>query len=135
MYSQTTRIFSQGGETSQLSDPFSSQQWGTDVLPHNSNDYNAVLNSQNEEPLSARVDAICEQNRQLRGFLEKDLKPIEKKRLKLTNKKSEVEDQIKIYIDKHKHQNQKSVEFQMNIEELAGKYHNELNQRQNITEK
>jgi len=86
------------------------------------------------EMLSVRAASLCEQNQQIRNYVETNLMQLEKKRIKLINRNKEIDNKTKALKETYDHHVQQSVDLQMSIEEWSGKYQAELDQRNQVVE-
>lgn len=128
MASQSPHLFSQGGDLTGLSEPLNingsdADQRGVSQCPAE------------EEALLSRAETICNQNRQTRYVSEKKIKQCEKRRIQIASKKRMIEEEIKVWEEKHKIQSQQVVHFQLNIENMSEIYQSELKERQTVIEK
>lgn len=131
------RPFSQGLDMSQMTLPLMNEQSSnhlTDQVDH-LQPSEASQQDLPEENLSLRANSICEENRQIRTYVESTLKQLEKRRLKLINKKNSIEEQWTQLSETNERQKQISLELQMNHEELTEQYQSELQRRPELLEK
>ncbi|XP_046667901.1 repetitive organellar protein-like isoform X2 [Homalodisca vitripennis] len=144
MFAQKTRVFSQDAELSQIENIEDSQNYPQNSIQQHTHDsseeYNMVTaptypQEASEGQLSVRAEAICEENRRITDLVQSSLKKHEKRRINLMNKKTKIEEEVKVYLEIHERQRRESVETQMNLEELTGNYQKELNERPKLMEK
>lgn len=131
------RPFSQGLDMSQMTLPLMNEQSSnhlTDQVDH-LQPTEASQQDLPEEHLSLRANSICEENRQIRTYVESTLKQLEKRRLKLINKKNSIEEQWTQLSETNERQKQVSLELQMNLEEITEQYQSELQRRPQLFEK
>lgn len=131
------RPFSQGLEMSQMTFPLMNEQSSRHLTDQGDHLQPSVASQQDlpEEHLSLRANSICEENRQIRTYVESTLKQLEKRRLKLVNEKNSIEEQWTQLSETQERQKQVSLELQMNLEEITEQYQSELQRRPELMEK
>lgn len=131
------RPFSQGLEMSQMTFPLMNEQSSRHLTDQDDHLQPSVASQQDlpEEHLSLRANSICEENRQIRTYVESTLKQLEKRRLKLVNEKNSIEEQWTQLSETQERQKQVSLELQMNLEEITEQYQSELQRRPELMEK
>lgn len=131
------RPFSQGLEMSQMTFPLMNEQSSHHSTDQDDHLQPSVASQQDlpEEHLSLRANSICEENRQIRTYVESTLKQLEKRRLKLVNEKNSIEEQWTQLSETQERQKQVSLELQMNLEEITEQYQSELQRRPELMEK
>lgn len=131
------RPFSQGLEMSQMTFPLTNEQSSNRSTDQGDHLQPSVASQQDlpEENLSVRANSICEENRQIRTYVESTLKQLEKRRLKLINKKNSLEEELTQLLETQERQKQVSLELQMNLEEITECFQSELKRRPQLLEK
>ncbi|XP_054288336.1 myosin heavy chain, clone 203-like [Macrosteles quadrilineatus] len=128
-----SHVFSQGGDLSQLTGGFTSQ--------NDSGIYEDELGQRDTDlveqdgAMSSRAEAICKENRKINRFVELNLKQLEMKRIKLMKEDKELEAEKTKLLEIQKRQSDQSIKLQMDEEECSLTYMNVLKERNKVVEK